>query len=391
MLKKITLGLFLTLTLLSATEITIHVECNQKPYIYCIDNQPTGLVIDILESIFKKFEHYTLDLKPITDTSIHVNIMATIQKEKFTKYRIADYSNPILEAESSKSVDKDYYIGFTSTSFPEKKDFIKKINLAVQIMKDNNQIERLIKNSFKKYSQESVHKKVIVGVYKWGEKMLNKRIEGYGLIPAIITASFKEENIDVEYQFFDYPYTYLLTKWGKICVSGSWLDRGDRKKYMYYSDNIFTTKVYLYYNKNYFKKGIVFSDYIDLAKYKVGGVAGMYYEEEEYFQDNKLIRYTSYSTLSEAIKGLLKNEVEIIIAEKNRLNKRVKDKFSHQVENIIFHTIPFATQGNYVLFSKRCESSEFLKKQFDSGYQTIKKNGKLNKIFLKYSEEEEDN
>jgi len=368
--------------LLHATEVKIYVPCHDsKPYAYCIDNKPTGVSVDILKAIFQKFEDYTLTLLPLDANSTNVKIIAPITQNQLTHFDVINLTEPILENNESNAL----YIGFSETSFFKQKDLLGKINLAIEIMHSRKQIEDIFEDYKQKYETYKEGKEIEIGLYNWGEKMVSEKIETFGLIPEIITAAFHEKNIKVKYNFFEhYNYLYLMGKWGKVCTSGPWLKTFERKDYFYFSDNLFTTIEHLYYLKEVFPNAIKYDHLNDLTEYRIGGVSGMFYEK--IFKENKLMRYSSYLTHKNAIKGLLAQEVDIVISETHHFEKTQSLYFPAEEKSMVFHPKPLFTKGNYLTFSKSCPESEVLREQFNHGLDIIQKNGLLDQIFLKYDE-----
>lgn len=369
---------------LHATEVEIHVPCDSRPYAYCVDNKPTGVATDIIEAIFEKFEDYTLRLLPLNGDDVDVKIIAPVSQNQFTQFDVIETTKPILENSDSTT----FYIGFSTSPFFKQKDLTDKINLAIEIMHSRKQIEFIVEQHRKKDEIYKKGKEIEVGLYNWGEKMISEEIETYGLIPEIITAAFREKNIKVVYNFFDYyGYLYLMTKWGKVCTSASWLNTPDRRAYFYFSNNLFTIIEHLYYRKKFFPNSIQYDNFEDLMHYKIGGISGMHYEKK--FKENKLMRYTSYLTHKDAIRGLLTHEIDIVISETHHFEQAISLHFPSGQEGIAFHPKPLFKTGNYLTFSKQCEESDVLREQFNSGLSIIQKNGLLDKIFLKYDEKRE--
>jgi len=407
MLRKLLFILILS-TSLFATKVTLYVACDLEPYSYCVEGgEPQGININILKSIFSKIDDYELEFKGMKAQHLlemaqkgeqsEINVIGTLPLKPSQPY-ISKYSRPYFfkmnkDLEQIKGCDGNiswaaissgdplgYAIGFTLAPYPQKEDLLQKINLAIRIMSNSNEMEKILHNYFNCEDE----KLLTISLYNWGKNLISQSYEGYGIIPEIITSAFKSMNIDVKYEFYHFNHAFLLAKWGKVCATATWLDIGDRRNYMYYSDALVNAKVYLYYNKNRFPQGITFNDYFDLIEYKIGGVTGYYYEKE-FFDSDKLMRYSSYPTLPDAIHALLTQEIDIVLAEYYRFDQILNESFADRKHEIGFHPKPLFIQNNYLLFSKYCKNGNALRDKFNLGLLKIKENGTFDKILNRYN------
>jgi len=463
-----------------AQSVTIYSECNDKPYAYCVDNEPRGISIEILKEIFSRIDNYSLEIRPI-DWNIALEKMRNkdILMLGTMKYRpkerpyITDYSLPFLYKKYalycnrdikqnsiwpqdfynlnigySKDFDKDVkntrlnlkkesisssiqnlidnkidcylsaeavidrellvyrdknisvnhikkvlafeksprYIGFSDKPFSARKDLIDKINLSIRTI-SSSELEDIVDRSLDIYLNPHKKKRVSIAVYNWGEKLVSDKLEGYGAIPQIVKSAFSKMNIEVDYRFYNYKYAYLLTKWGKECISLPWLKNKEREIYFNFSDNIKHTGIYLFYRRDRYPNGIN-PTVNSIKEYKIGGVKGYYYES--YFKRDVLFNYKSFETMNEAIEALFKGTIDIIPAEKNRLLFYLKKDFFNTKDEISYDEKPIRKNKNYIIFSKRCEGSSELRDEFNKGLKIIKESGDLEKILSKFHLPKED-
>ncbi len=273
---------------------------------------------------------------------------------------------------------KGFHIGFSAAPFPERDDLIKKINLAIGVMQNSDEIQEIIKKNLDVYLHPNRKQKVFIALYNFENKLVSDKLDGYGAIPQIITSAFKEENINVDYKFYNYKYAYLLAKWGKKCISVPWPKTKELKTYFLFSSYINTTNIYLFYNKERHPKGIK----KDLSLYKIGGVQGFY--RENYFKNNKLLRYTSYDNIHDLVMALINGQVDVVPAEKSIFQTYLNKNFYNYVDEISYEKKPIIKSKDYVIFSKRCEDIKDIRQKFNKGLQIIKTNGTLKKILYKY-------
>ena len=269
------------------------------------------------------------------------------------------------------------YIGFSNKFFSAKKDLLNKINLSIRTI-NNGDIKGIIDKSLDIYLHPNRKRKVSISLYKWGEKLVSDKLEGYGAIPQIVRSAFKQRDIEVNYTFYNFKYAYLLTKWGKECVSMPWLKNKEREIYFDFSENIKSTGLYLFYKKSKYPKGIN----SDLKIYKIGGVNGYYYDNS--FKNNLELNYISFETMNSAIKALLKGKIDVIPADKSRFKIHLKINFYNQRDDIDYNREPIEEAKNYLIFSKRCKNSQELRDGFNIGLKSIKKSGIFDEILDKF-------
>lgn len=315
-----------------------------------------------------------------------------IADELATKGKIAqllqlekDNNASLLKLKSIKKVlnleKSGRHIGFSAAPFVLKTDLIKKINIAIKIMKNSQEIEKIINEELKSYLNPQKIKVINASVYNWGE-YVSDRIPSYGVIAEIVEKAFANQNIQINYNFVHSNYAYLLTKWGESCVTLPWVETEEKQAYVYFSKSIKPSSTYLFYKKNIFKEGIKYNEFSDLKEYRIGGVKGYFYEKD--FEDNNF-NYTSYKNLKDAIKALLFNKIDLIPSTKDIFVSDITKYFPNEKEDLSFHKKSFMNVSTHVLFSKRCENSKTLRDTLNRGLENIKKDGTFKSVLDKYS------
>lgn len=275
-----------------------------------------------------------------------------------------------------------YYIGFSKANFPARKDLIKKINLAIKIMQNSHEIEEITKKHLKLYLHPEKKRTIDVGLYNLRDKLVSDELDGYGVIAEIVSKAFEVENIAVNYQFHNYNYDYLLTKWSKICMSVPWLDIGDRERYFYFSNNIKPTAMYFFYNTKFHARGSIKNDF---ELYRIGGIKGYFYEKKIFNEKKATVQYTSFKNWKELIEALLSNKIDVIFARKSTFYTHLKCFLESKKKLLVANKNPLIEQESYAIFSKKCENAKELRDKFNKGLEKIKKRGIFAKILKKYN------
>jgi polar amino acid transport system substrate-binding protein len=273
---------------------------------------------------------------------------------------------------------KPFYIGFSAAPFPERDDIIKKINLAIGVMRNSNEIEEIVKKNLDIYLHPNKKRKVSVALYNLGQNLVSDKLDKYGAIPQIIASSFRKRGIEVDFKFYDYHYAYLLTKWGKECISVPWSKTKEIQWYFNFSKHIKKTDIYLFYKKDRFPNGVE----PDFNPYITGSVHGSYFDQ--YFKKHILLKYRSYETLNDSISALLSGKIDVIPARKYFFHLYLKRNFYNSKDEIACSKKPVMAIKNYLIFSKRCENSQEMRDEFNKGFESIKESGVLDKILFEF-------
>jgi polar amino acid transport system substrate-binding protein len=280
---------------------------------------------------------------------------------------------------------KPITIGFTKKYFPQKKDLLKNINLAIRVMNDYNDTNEIVKK-YKKESLSIEDKKISAVIYPWGF-LVSKKIDGYGILPEIVSSAFKERNITVEYKFRNWNYAYLLNKWGTDCLSFPWTKESDTNIYSHISEPLILSEISFFYLKNSFLNGIKYNDLYDMKNYRLGGLKGAFYEK---FFGTMSFDYTSFKTVEDMLTALVLKKIDIIPINEYLFRDAVFKYMPHKINDFAMSKKPMVKKANYVLFSKKCEDSSFFRDEFNKGFDSIKAKGILDKILEKHSMTKDD-
>jgi len=274
-----------------------------------------------------------------------------------------------------------YHIGFSNANFPAKDDLIEKINLAIKIMENSKEMEDIKRKHLDLYLHPETKVGIDIALFNFGNKIVSKKLDGYGVLGEIVSKSFESENISVNYQFHNNNNNYLLTKWGRTCMSLPWLNIGDRERYFYFSDTLKPTAMYFFYNTKFNKKGSIKNDF---KSYSIGGIEGYPYESE-IFNTMTTVQYTSFKTWRDLIEALLSNKIDVVFAKKNKFYTNLEGFLPSKKRLILANKKPMIQQINYAIFSKKCKNSKELRDKFNKGLKRIKKRGIFDKILKKYN------
>ncbi len=304
------------------------------------------------------------------------SVLAELSKLKNSNKKLKNIENILTISK------EQVYIGFSKKNHLLKDNLIKKINLAIRVMKNSGEIDEIVNNYLSDLLTQDSIKKIDAVTYNWGGTYVSDKFDTLGLIPEIVSLAFKEVNIDVNYELKSSQYAYLLTKWKQKSFSFPFYKTKDNKQYMIFSDPVLFSDVILLYNKNKFPNGIKFNSFKDLRNYKIGGVKGVFYED--IFIKNSL-NYTLTENFEKLLDLFIFNKVDIIPSNLKVFIDIMQKKYPDKLQDFNFHNKKiFSSEAIYLIFPKNINYSQELKDLFNKGLLSIKKTGVLKKIFTKY-------
>ncbi len=194
----------------------------------------------------------------------------------------------------------------------------------------------------------------------------------------VAVAAFAASGISVTVDFHPWARIMRDVKSGKATAAVTCSDVADRNEFVHLSDAISTTRVAMITRRDH--RGPVPTVVEDMRNKKVITING-YATQKELIEKN--IQHLSVNRVKDAFNVLLHRDQDIFYVgwESAAYTAKQLDitellTFS-AVSNIEAH--PF-----YLCFSKAWPESESLVKTFNSGLASIKTNGELKKIYVKY-------
>lgn len=212
----------------------------------------------------------------------------------------------------------------------------------------------------------------------YGSKMKN-----YGPITEIITQAFSKVGYKVEIDFF--PWVSILEK-----LKNGRYDAGFAA---YYSDQrakdyIYSEPIGIFSRVVFLKKKTMEIDVKkleDLKPYRIGVTRGYIYAIPEFDNDQSLNKIESVSEET-SIMNLRKGRVDLVIIDKAVASYLINNQFSGKQGDLDFIKSDYPNKkiDMHLLISKKFETSNQLKRDFDYGLKQIKEDGTFDKIIKGY-------
>jgi polar amino acid transport system substrate-binding protein len=274
------------------------------------------------------------------------------------------------------------HLGFSKKYFSKRNNLLKKINLAIKVMKNGGDIEKIRERYLVEYlTQDNTKKSIDASIFPLGS-FVSDKINNYGILADIVTTAFAQRDIEINFHYYDRNEAYLYNKWGKACMSFPWTKGVDSWLYNDLSDPIMTSDISFFYDKVNLPDGIKYDNLYDLKDYHIGGIKGAFYEQ---FFSGMSFEYTSFDNVKELLTALTLKKIDIVPMNRYLFVDALKEYMPHKLEEFAHHEKPMTKKANYILFSRNCRDSLFFRDEFNKGFEKIQRNGLFDKILDKYT------
>jgi len=349
------------------------------PFRKAIKEGHIKIVEDDHENIIQKLLNQKIDCYTDEDLFIQGSLLQK-QRELEENNQSTQQLDRILKVITISS--EGIHLSFSKKYFAKRKDLLSKVNLAIKVMQNRDQIEKIKDRYLVEYFTTNVADKSIdASIYSLGS-FVSDKMSSYGLLADIVSTSFANRNIRVNYHYYNRNEAYLYNKWGKICMSFPWIKGVDSWLYNELSDPIMTSDISFFYDKTNLPKGIEYRNLYDLKDYRIGGIKGAFYEK---FFGGMSFEYYSFPNTKALLTALVLKKIDILPMNRHLFVDAVKEYMPHKLEEFAHHEKPMTKKANYILFSKNCSDAHFFKEEFNKGFANIQRNGIFDKILAKYT------
>ena len=216
--------------------------------------------------------------------------------------------------------------------------------------------------------------------------LMGEKVKGYGIEPAIVTAAFKQVNIDVKYDVFPPARSMKSAEKGVFDGTVGWVWSEEREKSFYYSEPIFKAPLLLFHLKEF---TFDWETIDDLKGIPIGVTAKNYYGPafHEALDAGKL-------TIDEASKDaiqfdkLLRRRIKLLPMNVYTGYYTIREKFVHQKAALFtHHPRPLKTSVYHVLFSRAVMENAARVELFNQGLRQLKASGEYDRIIEEYKKE----
>ncbi len=216
--------------------------------------------------------------------------------------------------------------------------------------------------------------------------LMGEKVTGYGIEPAIVTAAFKQVDIDVEYDFFPPAGSMKSAEKGIYDGTVGWVWSEEREQSFYYSDPIFEAPLVMFHLKEF---TFDWETMDDLKGIPIGFTAKNYYGPafHEALDAGTL-------TIDEASKDnlqfdkLLRHRIKVFPINFYTGFFMIQQHYDPQQAALFtHHPRPLKTSVYHVLFSRAVKENATRLGLFNQGLRQLKASGEYDRIIVEYKQE----
>lgn len=210
--------------------------------------------------------------------------------------------------------------------------------------------------------------KVVLATAEW-EPYISENRSGHGKFAEIVSAVFKEMGMTVEWVFAPWKRVEVLVKNGEVFAGIPYSYTEERHKTFDYSVPIMSSANVFFYHQTVYPNGISYSKLEELARYRISGVTGYWYED--LFAKAKLnIEYVTSD--EQSISKLYFNRVDLAATDELVGWSLIKKLYPQQVSEFAVVSKPFETTRLHLLVSRKYPNAAAITKKFNATFERMK-------------------
>ncbi len=185
-----------------------------------------------------------------------------------------------------------------------------------------------------------------------------------GSASRIVRLTLDNMNTQVEFRYFDYSYSYYLTKSGRAALAFPYFKTKARQDEVLFSASLFTVRNRVFYNRQFHDFA---SAGVDLREFRFGQVAGYSYGEkiDALMQDPVV-----FESEIAAIEALLSNSIDLLPITDSVASAILLENFPNRKE--LVRPVPELTENStlHVIAPNNAEGKVLIEK-FDASLQQL--------------------
>ncbi|MBF0303138.1 MAG: transporter substrate-binding domain-containing protein [Desulfamplus sp.] len=223
--------------------------------------------------------------------------------------------------------------------------------------------------------------KVVLVTGEW-PPYTSEKMEGYGFFTEIVSAVFKEAGLEVVYEFYPWLRCENNVKDGNAYAAFPYIITDERKTIYDFSDSLGKSEFSLFYLKSNIKSDVVWEKYEDLKKYKIGGIAGYWYEKTFQCAGIKLDLAVSDEL---GMKKLQMDRFDLLATDELVGWTLIKTLFPSDINNFAVVKKPLNNDELRFMVSRTYPDAQAITKKVNEALKRIKNKGIYSEILKKYN------
>jgi len=207
----------------------------------------------------------------------------------------------------------------------------------------------------------------------------SEKMDGNGFVTEIVTEVFKEMKTPMKLEFYPWRRCYEYVKKGKVWGAFPYSYTEERAGEVFFSNKVGESKTVFFYYKN--NKSYKFETLEDLKFYRLGGIAGYFYEEA--FRKAGLRPDYAANELS-AYNKLMAGRSDLLPLNEMVGRHIIRQNFPDKSDSFGILEKPYSTNDLLVIASRHYPNSSGLLEKFNAALKKVKTGSAYQAILVKH-------
>lgn len=214
----------------------------------------------------------------------------------------------------------------------------------------------------------AVGQKIVLASAEW-EPYISETRAGHGKFAEIVTAVFKEMGMTVEFVFAPWKRVEMLVKNGDVFAGIPYSYTQERHKSFDYSVPIMNSANVFFYRKKAYPKEIGYSRLEELARYRISGVTGYWYEGL-FAKAGLNVEYVTSD--EQSMVKLYFNRVDLAATDELVGWALLEKLYPREVSQFAVVAKPFETTKLHLLVSRKYPNAAEITQKFNATFESMK-------------------
>jgi ABC-type amino acid transport substrate-binding protein len=206
---------------------------------------------------------------------------------------------------------------------------------------------------------------------------ISENLEGYGVVTQVVVEACRRAGLNPVFRFYPWARAYARVVSGQARASFLWLVTDERRKQVNFGEqHLHEGATVAFYKKSLFPQAIQFASYSDLARYRVVGVKGYWYESEFMKVGRTYVHYVTDDAT--ALKILDSGRADAYIADELTGKHVASQVLGTKAEGIGYVKLQQNTRKSYIIFHK--VGTKQVQARLDRALQSMHEDGTSNRL-----------
>ncbi|WP_234418406.1 substrate-binding periplasmic protein [Dongshaea marina] len=209
----------------------------------------------------------------------------------------------------------------------------------------------------------------------------SERFKLKGLVPAIVSESFRYEGVEVDYKFMPWTQAYNQSRDGMVSGTAHWYESKARREDHLYSDPLMSETIVWFHMKGH---PLNWNSFSDLKGVRIAAINGYTYSADFYKAiEEGEIDVLFVDRLKQSFDLMLAGKIDATLESIDVGYYSLRQWYpQYTVDLFTNHPKAAMVQMSYLLLSKKGANAQSLLDKFNRGLKKLKARGRLNQLIF---------